>query len=64
MSLDERGELMLFKANPETFEVVDERKVADDSWAHLAVTKDRVFVRDLNALKVFKWAQPAKVSAN
>ena len=52
---------MLFKANPEKFELVDARRVADDSWAHLAVTKDRVFVRDLNALKVFKWKLPVQV---
>ena len=61
MALDERGDLMLFKANPEKFELVDARRVADDSWAHLAVTKDRVFVRDLNALKVFKWKLPVQV---
>ena len=55
MSLDERGDLMLFKANPEKFEVVDERKVANDSWAHVAATTERVFVRDLESLKIFRW---------
>ncbi|QEG20200.1 PQQ-binding-like beta-propeller repeat protein [Mariniblastus fucicola] len=55
MALDERGDLILFRANPEKFEVVDQRKVADDSWAHLAATSDRLFVRDLNALKIFRW---------
>lgn len=63
MALDERGDLMLFKANPEKFELVDARKVADDSWAHLAATKDRIFIRDLNALKIFKWAAPMEVSS-
>jgi len=55
MALDERGDLILFKANPEKFELIDVRKVADDSWAHLAATADRLFVRDLNELKIFKW---------
>jgi len=62
MALDERGDLMLFKANSEKFDLVDSRKVADDSWAHLAVTQDRVFVRDLNALKIFKWLTPNEIS--
>ena len=63
MALDERGDLILFKANPEKFELIDSRKVADDSWAHLAATKDRLFIRDLNALKVLKWVKPMDVSA-
>lgn len=63
MALDERGELILFKANPEKFEVIDQRKVADDSWAHLAATSDRVFVRDLAALKIFRWKQSVEVSS-
>lgn len=55
MALCDDGDLMLIKANPEEFEQVDVRKVADNSWAHLAATKDRVFVRDLKALKIYKW---------
>jgi outer membrane protein assembly factor BamB len=64
MALDERGDLILFKANPEKFEAIDSRKVADDSWAHLAATKDRLFVRDLNALKILRWTEPTSISAN
>ncbi len=63
MALDERGELILFKVNPEKFDLIDTRKVADDSWAHLATTTDRVFVRDLNALKIFKWSGSMEVSS-
>ena len=63
MALDERGDLMLIKVNPEKFEVIDVRKVADDSWAHVAATRDRVFVRDLEALKIFRWKQPVEVTA-
>jgi outer membrane protein assembly factor BamB len=55
MALCDDGDMMLIKANPEKFEVVDTRPVADNSWAHLAVNKERLFVRDLKALKIFKW---------
>ena len=60
MALDERGDLILFKADPEKFEIIDTRKVADDSWAHLAATEDRLFIRDLNELKIFKWVVEKK----
>lgn len=63
MALDERGELILFKANPEKFEMIDSRKVGDDCWAHLAATSDRIFVRDLNELKIFRWTKSVDVSA-
>ncbi|MEM0924722.1 MAG: PQQ-binding-like beta-propeller repeat protein [Planctomycetota bacterium] len=52
--LDERGDLMLVRHNREELDIIDQVKVADDSWAHLAVTDDLVIVRDLNALKVFR----------
>ncbi|MEM6470676.1 MAG: PQQ-binding-like beta-propeller repeat protein [Planctomycetota bacterium] len=55
--LDERGDLMLLRHNREKMEIVDQLKVADDSWAHLAVTDDHVIVRDLAALKVFRFTR-------
>ena len=57
LALDQRGDLMLINANPEEFEVVDTRKVAEDSWAHLAVRGDEVFVRDLNKLTAYRWTK-------
>ncbi len=57
MALDSRGKLILFKAEPLEFQIVDSRNVADNSWAHLAATKEFVVVRDLNALKVFRWEE-------
>lgn len=57
LALDQRGDLMLINANPEEFEVVDTRKVAEDSWAHLAVRGDEVFVRDLNKLTAYRWTE-------
>ncbi len=55
LSLSNRGELRLIRPSDEKLEVIAEVKVADDSWAHLAVQDGFVIVRDLKALKVFRW---------
>ena len=57
LALDQRGTLFLFKASPEEFELLDKRKVADaDTWAHLAVCGDELYVRDLTGLTAWRWA--------
>ena len=55
LALDQTGELLLIKASPDEFRLVDKRRVAEDTWAHLAVTGNEVFVRDLRAMKRFEW---------
>jgi len=55
LALDERGELLLIDASPAEFKLVDRRQVADNSWAHLAVVGNELFVRDLGATKRFVW---------
>ncbi len=56
LALDERGELLLIRANPEKFELLDSRKISDDpTWAHLAICGNEVFVRELNAVAAFRW---------
>ena len=56
LALDQNGELLLIAANPEQFEVLDSRKVSkDETWAHLAVVGDRVVIRELNAVAVYRW---------
>ena len=56
LALDERGELLLIKANPQKFELIDSRKVSQSSaWAHLASDRDQVFVRSLDALVAYQW---------
>ncbi|TWT36173.1 outer membrane biogenesis protein BamB [Posidoniimonas corsicana] len=56
LALRSDGELILFRATPEAFEVLDRRKVAnDETWAHLAVCDGKIFVRELNALAVYDW---------
>jgi len=57
LALDQRGDLLLLKANPDKFELMDSRKVGSDSWAHLAVSGQDVVVRDLKELSLFKWGE-------
>jgi len=58
LALDERGVLLLLKANPERMEILSRRKLADDSWAHVAVAGREVFIRELNALTAYDWSSP------
>lgn len=55
LALDEKGDLILFRATPEKYEPLDTRKVSDNAWAHLAVSGDEVYVRELNGLTVYTW---------
>ena len=56
LALDQRGQLFLFRANKEKFELLDQRKLADaETWAHLAVAGEALFVRELNALVGYRW---------
>jgi outer membrane protein assembly factor BamB len=59
LALDQRGTLLLIQANPQRFVLLDERKVSDeDTWGHVAVCDDEVFIRDLNGISVFRWKSP------
>lgn len=55
LALTSSGDLMLYVANPEKFELIDRRTVANDSWAHLAISGDDIFVRAIDGLIAFKW---------
>ncbi len=59
LALDQTGRLLLIAANPEKFELIDERTVSEEeTWAHLAVSGDEVFVRELKGLSVYQWKKP------
>lgn len=61
LALDQTGSLLLIKANPKEFELVDSRKISEaETWAHLAVCGDELFVRELNAFAVYRWQIPKK----
>jgi len=59
LGLDQRGELVLFEANPAKFVLIDRRKVAQqETWAHIAVAGDKLFIRELKAISCWKWSSP------
>jgi hypothetical protein len=61
LALTERGELLLIRANPEKFDLADKVKVSDqETWAHLAVCGDQVFVRELKGVTAFQWDMDSK----
>jgi hypothetical protein len=54
--LDESGELLLFGANPNEFNLIDRRRVAqNDTWGHIAISKNQIFIRRLDGLAVYNW---------
>ncbi len=61
LALDQRGVLYLLRANPKQFELLDKRRLGgSESWAHLAVSGQELFVRELNALAVYRWRAPER----
>ena len=56
LALDETGEMRLIKATPEQFELLGEAKVAaEESWAHLAIEGQELYVRDLKGISAYRW---------
>jgi outer membrane protein assembly factor BamB len=59
LALDQRGELLLVKADPAKFELLDRRQLSQSpTWAHLAVAGDQLVVRTLDAVIVYRWRDP------
>jgi outer membrane protein assembly factor BamB len=52
--LDASGDLLLLRANPEKFDVIDSRKVGTDSWAHVALSGKDIVVRNLKDVTLFR----------
>lgn len=60
LGLDQRGELFLLRANRDKLDLLDQRKLTkEETWAHLAVAGDQIFVRELKALAAYRWGTPA-----
>ena len=56
LALDQRGVLFLVRANKEKLDLLDQRKLTEaETWAHLAIAGDELFVRELNALVAYRW---------
>ena len=55
LALDEKGILLLLNLNQKEFQEVDRLKVSDqETWAHLAVSKNQIFIRDLKGLTIWQ----------
>ncbi len=58
LALTEAGELLLIKADPSAFTLLSRRKIAsEDTWGHLAVAGDHLFIRELRAISAFRWRE-------
>lgn len=56
LALDQRGELFLIHATPEKFDLLDSRRISEqETWGHLAVSGDQVFVRELKGISAYRW---------
>ncbi|MEC9093745.1 MAG: PQQ-binding-like beta-propeller repeat protein [Planctomycetota bacterium] len=56
LALDSGGTLYLLKANPDQYEMLGQVKLeTSNSWAHLAVEGNRIYVRGLKSLIAYEW---------
>ena len=56
LALDEDGTLYLIDPNPEKFVIKESRKISESpTWAHLAISDNQIFVRELEALVCYTW---------
>jgi outer membrane protein assembly factor BamB len=56
LALDQKGVLYLIEADPKELKILDTREITEsESWAHLAISGDQIFIRDLKTLSVFSW---------
>lgn len=56
LALDERGWLYLWRPNPDRVDILDARRLTEEeTWAHLAVSGQDLYVRDLRGVTAWKW---------
>jgi outer membrane protein assembly factor BamB len=56
LALDNNGKLSLIKASPAKFELLGQAKVSEEqTWGHIAVCGDEIFVRELNGIVAYRW---------
>ena len=61
LALDERGDLILIRANPQKFELLDSKQISDqDTWGHIAVAAGEIFIRELHGISKFVWSAAQK----
>jgi len=56
LALDQKGILYRITPNTEKLEILETREIADaETWAHLAVSGNQIFIRELNAIACYEW---------
>jgi outer membrane protein assembly factor BamB len=56
LALDQKGILYRIAPNTEKLEILESREIADaETWAHLAVSGNQIFIRELNAIACYEW---------
>ncbi len=56
LALDQKGILYRIAPNIEKLEILETREIADaQTWAHLAVSGNQIFIRELNAIACYQW---------
>ena len=64
LALDERGILLLFRANPDQFEQIDQVRISEQpTWGHLAICGNEIFIRELEAISAYRWDESTEVIA-
>lgn len=65
LALDEGGDLFLLRASTEGLDVLDSRQISDaETWGHLAIAGDEIFVRELEAVAAYRWCAQGEASAS
>jgi outer membrane protein assembly factor BamB len=60
LALSANGKLRLMSANPDKYEVIDTVEISDEeTWAHIGLADNQIFVRALNSLSVYQWGDRA-----
>ena len=58
LALSSNGKLRLLAASPEKYEVLDSIKISKgETWAHIGLADNQVFIRALNSLNVYQWGK-------
>ena len=59
LALGYNGTLRLIEASPDGLNIVSEHKVSDqETWGHLAIVGDVLYIREQEGLKAIRWAKP------
>lgn len=63
LALSNDGKLRLLAANPNEYEVISSLEVSEeDTWAHIAMADQQVFIRSLNTLATWHWQSSSESS--